>query len=88
LSSAQACGNLPTRTKQSENIFLKIRIYINEPAILVLAVKKGPPLLVGLFIFRHTFFATEEDWDGSFMSPINHNTAFPPAPILAYCNLQ
>src|SRR5579863_8323760 len=27
LSSARACGNLPTRTKQSENIFLKIRIY-------------------------------------------------------------
>ena len=65
-----------------------IGIKLVESVILVIAVEKGPPLLVGLFIFRHTFFATEEDRDGSFMSPINHNTAFPPAPILAYCNLQ
>jgi hypothetical protein len=37
-------------TKQSENKFFKIGMQLFEPAILVIAVKKGPPILVGLLL--------------------------------------
>jgi hypothetical protein len=43
LSSAFSTEIAVTATKQSENLFPATRIYIAEPATLVLAVKKGPP---------------------------------------------